>query len=298
MIYMDIPRHPESRALELYDKEVLDTVFARLQPRISEFTFANLYLFRTAHAYSISMVGDSLVVFGKGYEGEEYFLPPLGGSVGDALSTLLGEGRVLYGADEGFVKEYLLEMDGIDIREDRDSFDYLYPRQELADLRGNRYHKKKNRVNYFTSRHSYVVEPFSEKYLNGSMLLLDEWRRVRSGIDSPSLMMEAEASGEALQMADQLGLQGLVVLVEGEVKAFVLGEKLNDTTSLCHFEKADPFMEGLYQLIDREFCRLCFTDCTYVNREQDLGEPNLRHSKLSYHPVEMIKKFRAAVIRR
>jgi len=165
-------------------------------------------------------------------------------------------------------------------------------------LRGNRYHKKKNRVNYFTSRHSYTVESFSEKYLNGSMLLLDEWRRVRSGIDSPSLMMEAEASGEALQMADQLGLQGLVVLVEGEVKAFVLGEKLNDTTSLCHFEKADPFMEGLYQLIDREFCRLCFTDCTYVNREQDLGEPNLRHSKLSYHPVEMIKKFRAAVIRR
>jgi hypothetical protein len=133
------------------------------------------------------MVG-FLVVFGKGYAGEEYFLPPLGGSVGDALLTLLGEGRVLYGADEGFVKEYLLEMDGIDIREDRDSFDYLYLRQELADLRGNRYHKKKNRINYFTNRHPYMVEPYSEKYLNGSLLLLDEWRRVRSGIDSRHLM--------------------------------------------------------------------------------------------------------------
>ncbi|MBP1751231.1 MAG: hypothetical protein H6Q57_67, partial [Geobacteraceae bacterium] len=88
---------------------------------------------------------------------------------------------------------------------------------------------------------------------------------------------------------------GLVVLVEGVVKAFVLGEKLNDTTSVCHFEKADPFLEGLYQLVDREFCRRCFTECTYVNREQDLGEPNLRVSKLSYHPVELIKKYKVRV---
>jgi hypothetical protein len=29
-----------------------------------------------------------------------------------------------------------------------------------------------------------------------------------------------------------------------------------------------------------------------VNREQDLGEPNLRESKLSYHPAELVKKFR------
>jgi hypothetical protein len=95
-----------------------------------------------------------------------------------------------------------------------------------------------------------------------------------------------------LEMASMLGLEGLIAFVDGEVRAFVLGEKLNDVTSLCHFEKADPFLDGLYQLIDREFCRLCFTESIYVNREQDLGEPNLRASKLSYHPVELVKKFR------
>ena len=83
-----------------------------------------------------------------------------------------------------------------------------------------------------------------------------------------------------------------MALVEGEVKGFVLGERLNRETSVCHFEKADPFLDGLYQLIDREFNRLLFTDCTYANREQDLGEPNLRESKLSYHPVELVRKFR------
>jgi hypothetical protein len=93
-------------------------------------------------------------------------------------------------------------------------------------------------------------------------------------------------------MAVTLGLEGIVVLVEGKVKAFTLGERLSSETSVCHFEKGDPFLDGIYQLIDREFNRLLFTDCTYVNREQDLGIMNLRESKLSYHPVELVKKFR------
>jgi len=86
-------------------------------------------------------------------------------------------------------------------------------------------------------------------------------------------------------------LEGVVMLVEGKVKAFTLGERLNRETSVCHFEKADPFLDGIYQFIDREFNRLLFIDCTYVNREQDLGEMNLRKTKLSYHPVELVKKF-------
>jgi hypothetical protein len=104
--------------------------------------------------------------------------------------------------------------------------------------------------------------------------------------------LEAAANAEALRMAAPLGLQGVVALVEGRIKAFALGERLNSDTSVCHFEKADPFMEGLYQLIDREFNRLLFTECTHVNREQDLGIVKLRESKLSYHPLEMIEKFR------
>jgi hypothetical protein len=289
---MEIPPYPDSRGLELADKVFLDSLFARLQPSISEFSFANLYLFRKAHEYKVSMVGDAPVVLGKGYDGREYFLPPLGGDIGAALASLLKDGRALYGAAESFVYGFLRDMEGLEIMEDRDSFDYLYLREELAELPGNRYHKKKNRVNYFTKRHSYTVEPFSERYLEGSLRMLHEWSRTRSDIDSPSLLPETVAAGEALRMAEQLGLKGLVVLVEGEVKAFVLGEKLNKMTSVCHFEKSDTFLEGLAQLIDMEFARICFTECTYLNREQDLGEPNLRRSKLSYHPVEMIRKFR------
>jgi hypothetical protein len=288
---MEIPLYPDKRHLFLDDKPLLNKIFAGLQPRISEFTFANLYLFRAVHDYRLTTVGDSLVIFGKGYEGDSYFLPPLNGSIKSAITRLLDEGLTLYGADEPFVTGYL-SVKNLKIVEDRDSFDYLYLRQELAELPGNRFHKKKNRITYFANRHSYSIEPYGEEHLQGCLELLAEWRRVRVEIETGSKDHEADATAEALQSAIPLGLLGVVALVEGKVMAFALGERLNNDTSACLFEKADPFLDGLYQLIDREFNRLLFTECTYVNREQDLGIINLRQSKLSYHPVEMIKKFR------
>ncbi|KAB0669434.1 DUF2156 domain-containing protein [Oryzomonas sagensis] len=287
---MEIPSYPDSRPLDLVDKPLLDERFSVLQPRISEMTFAGLYLFRAAHDYRLTMVGDSLVVLGRGYSGERYCMPPLGGTVETALDRVWGDGLELYGADEAFA-ERCLKRGGVTAVEDRDSFDYLYLREELATLPGNRFHKKKNRISYFAARHEYRVELFSEPYRTGCCKLLEVWRGMAAG-EEPSLGLEVEATAEAVEKAELLGLEGVVVTVAGEVKAFSLGERLNVETTVCHFEKTDPFMEGLSQLINREYSRVLFNDCKFVNREQDLGDGGLRNAKLSYHPAELLKKFR------
>jgi hypothetical protein len=292
MKFPHLPQYPETRPLEAADKELLDGVFARLQPRVSEFTFANLFLFRHAHAYQLCNVEEGVVLMGKGYGGEAYFLPPLGGNVDTILARLFSRGLVLYGADDLFREKYL--GDGsLTVEEDRASFDYLYLRRELAELPGNRYHKKKNRINYFTARHEYRVEHYGAHLSEGCLRLVDEWYRVRNTVTGSSLDQETEACREAVALAHELELQGVVITVSGEVKAFALGERLNRETTVCHFEKADPFLEGLAQLVNREFNRILFTDCTFVNREQDLGEGGLREAKLSYHPVELVRKYRA-----
>ncbi|MDR3578525.1 MAG: DUF2156 domain-containing protein [Oryzomonas sp.] len=287
---MEIPSYPASRPLDLADKHLLDAKFSALQPRVSELTFAGLYLFRHAHDYLLTMVGGSLVVLGRGYSGERYCMPPLDGDVAGALEVLWDNGLDLYGADEALA-ERCLKRGGVAADEDRNAFDYLYLREELATLPGNRFHKKKNRISYFAVRHDYDVAPFSEQYRTGCRNLLEVWKAMAAE-EKPSFGLEIEATAEAVEKAEQLGLEGIVVTVDGEVKAFSLGERLNSETAVCHFEKADPFMEGLSQLINREFGRHLFKECRFVNREQDLGDAGLRSAKLSYHPVELVKKFR------
>ncbi len=287
---MEIPSYPETRPLEMADKPRLEVLLSDLQPRISELTFAGLYLFRKAHDYQLTSVAGSLVIIGKGYNDKRYFLPPLGGDCAEALKTLFADGLPLYGADDQFVSGYLAGMN-VHITDLRDSHDYIYLRDELATLPGSRFHKKKNRINYFTNRHHYTVALYSGNHLDECLELLEMWFRISRNDAAKSLILEVEATREALQSAKVLGLEGVVILVDNTVKAFALGERLNSDTAVCHFEKADPFAEGLYQLVNREFARLLFQECRFINREQDLGDMGLRNAKLSYHPVELLKKY-------
>jgi uncharacterized protein len=287
---MAIPPYPASRLLALDDKPLLDQLCTNFQPRISELSFAGLYLFRKAHQYKLATVAGSTVVIGTGYDGSVYFLPPLGGDTDAALKLLFADGLPLYGADELFV-ERCLSGHLVHIEELRDSFDYLYLREELALLPGSRFHKKKNRINYFTSRHDYTVKHFSDEHVTGCMSLLERWQQASRIESGGSVSMEVEATAEALRSAEVLGLSGIVIMVDNAVAAFALGEQLNQETAVCHFEKADPFSEGLYQLVNREFAKNLFQGCRYLNREQDLGNTGLRSAKLSYHPVELVKKY-------
>ncbi len=286
-----LPLFPHRRELLPEDKLFFDELFRELQPRISELTFAGLYLFRDAHSYRVSSLAESVIISGAGYDGAPYLLPPLGGDRLESARILLAQGWEIYGADEPLTEALTLNQE-VTARDDRDNWDYLYLRSDLAELPGNRYHKKKNRVAYFTKRHDFTLEKYNDLYRDGCLALLERWRKVHDRLGSSSLPAETAATAEALTVAKELGLEGVVVLVGGEVRAFALGEKLNGSTALCHFEKGDPFLDGISQLVNQEFSRRLFNDCDVINREQDLGEPNLRQAKLSYHPVELIRKYR------
>jgi uncharacterized protein len=291
---MEIPHYPASRSIDISDKGLLDGYFSSLQPRISELTFANLFLFRRVHDYRLTWVGESLVVLGRWVSGVESFLPPLGGGADAAAVRLLEDGLSMYGAGEESVgrwaggERYLVESD-------RAAADYLYLRGELAELPGSRFHKKKNRINYFTARHVYQAGLIGQSDIEGCRELLKVWQQSISGLKGDSDERDFAACEEALMMMGELGLEGVLVRVSGIVKAFAVGERLNSNTAVCHFEKADPFVEGVSQLINREFARQLFTDCHYLNREQDLGEQGLRAAKLSYHPAELVQKFRVVL---
>src|SRR4051794_13478852 len=76
-ITMKISDFPVSREPAPDDGEPLSPLFSELQPRMSELTFANLFLFRVPHAYRLTRLGGSVVILGRGWAGGEYFLPPV-----------------------------------------------------------------------------------------------------------------------------------------------------------------------------------------------------------------------------
>jgi hypothetical protein len=99
---------------------------------------------------------------------------------------------------------------------------------------------------------------------------------------------------EALVHADDFGLRGAVYYVDGQPAGYTLGEVAKaDTMFVVHYEKTIPDMKGLYQLINMDFVRGLPATCVLINREQDLGDPGLRQSKLTYRPCDFVKKYRA-----
>ena len=71
-----------------------------------------------------------------------------------------------------------------------------------------------------------------------------------------------------------------------------MGERLNDDTVVIHVEKANGLINGLYGAINQEFLLHAWPDAAFVNREEDTGDEGLRKAKLSYHPVELVKKYK------
>lgn len=244
---MEIPPYPAARPLVMTDKPLLDRLCADIQPRVSELTFAGLYLFREAHEYKLATVADSIIVLGKGYDGSGYFLPPLGGDVAQALKVMFADGHSLYGADDQFADRYL-DGDSVQITDLRDSCDYLYLREELATLPGSRFHKKKNRISYFTSRHDYSVALFSGEYLNGCLNLLDKLVQSSQDDIGSSLRMELEATYEALRCAELLGLEGLVVVVNDNVAAFSLANASTGIPPCVISRRQIPLQRGCISL--------------------------------------------------
>lgn len=194
-------------------------------------------------------------------------------------------------ADERLLSE-LGDMQNLDIEPLRDQFDYVYRREDLVRLVGSKYRSKRNHINQFLRFYTYVYEPLEDRHVNDCLVLQEKWCKMNRCKEDLDLFGEHEAIREVLTHHNTLQVCGAVILIEGRVGAFTLGEKLNDNTAVIHIEKADPEIPGLYPLINQQFCENSWQDVTYINREQDLGLPGLHKAKLSYYPDRFVEKFR------
>jgi len=86
-----MPVYPKLSAFHMQLWEELHPLFKTLKDGISEFTFANLYLFRETHKYEISRLEKNLFVVAGSDKGNSFFMLPFGIPDKDILDELFNK---------------------------------------------------------------------------------------------------------------------------------------------------------------------------------------------------------------
>lgn len=180
---------------------------------------------------------------------------------------------------------------GAEVLESREHWDYLYSVPELIKLSGNRFHKKKNLLNQFNKLYGGEYAPLTADCIEEALNLQESWCMWRDCESDGTLVQENEAIVRVLTHWDGLpSLMGGAIRVKGKMVAYTVADALDADMLVIHFEKGHPDYKGAYQAINQAFLAHEGLGFSLVNREQDLGDAGLRKAKLSYNPVDFVKK--------
>ena len=287
------------KPLTLSQKQEYDALLAMGNKEGCEYSFVNLYLWGRQKA---AKVGQDLVIFSQ-YNRKSVYLFPVGPEdkkktvdaiICDAAKRGLPCRLAGLNQDDYALLERLYPGQ-FSIHFDRDSFDYVYRIEDLAQLAGRKYQKKRNHLNRFRAEHpDYRLEPVTEENLSQVRELTARWYEARLAEDPMGdYQLEQAALDRAFAHFTELGLEGLLLWDGENLLATAMGSFLRENTFDIHFEKALDRTDGTYAAINQGFAAYLqekYPALQYLNREDDMGIEGLRRAKLSYNPDHMVEK--------
>lgn len=288
----------EFKEIELKDKEWIDPLLRISDYRGCEYSFANNYVWKNIYDITISRFQDFYIT----KHGDSFTFPAGQGDVKQLIGELLEYCQKMnmplkFNSMDISAKEMLERDFGGKFKFDtnEDFYDYVYESQSLSTLAGKKLHSKRNYINRFKQL-DWSFEEITPDNIHECEKMSREWCKRNNCDDNGEKSDEMCAVGVGLADFFELGLCGGILRVEGRIQAFSYGEQLNSDTFVTHVEKAFTDYDGAYPMINYliadKFCK----DFKYINREEDMGEENLRKAKRSYRPVFMVEKFSAEYI--
>ena len=177
----------------------------------------------------------------------------------------------------------------------RDSFDYLYRAEDLKFFKGKKLSGQRNHVNKFLKTYgNWLFRPIEQEDVPQVKDFLDRYARQWDKA-APSFHEDIAKTHEVLDHYATYDFLGGMLLVDGQVVGFSLGEIVGDTL-FNHIEKADRDYEGCYQMLVSQYAQhFAHEGVHFINREDDAGDPGLRTSKLRYQPVALLEKYTVTV---
>lgn len=281
------------RQITIEDKTTIDSFFAASDEISCEANFTTLIVWQAVYGTQFAVADDCLIIRMSYSNGFIYSLPFGDFERGMELIFKLAGGKPRFWAQEGerLRKFRAVYGDMYDIAEEREAFDYLYLRSDLADLSGKKYQAKRNHISAFSRAYEWKYESICAENIAAVKQCAEQWYAENAVDDDKYLRAERDGLYLILDNMNTLGALGGAVTVDGRVVAFTLGTPINGEIFDTHIEKALSEYATAYTVINREFAR-SLTGYSYINREDDMGLDGLRRAKMSYRPARLIEKFR------
>jgi len=280
-------------------KERLDAYLLPMDKQCCEYSFANVFLWGRKKVAE----QDGFLLLQAQFDRKTVYLYPVGeGNIKAALDAIIHDAaaRGIPCCLAALTEQDCCQLEALypgafRIYCDRDSYDYIYAIDDLADLQGRKFQKKRNHLNRFRQEHPDAeILPLDESNRQEAYLLAQKWYEDRAAMDpNGDYHLEKLALQRAFDYYRQLGMEGVVLMEHGQVLAFAMGSRLNRSTFDIHFEKALGAADGTYGAINQGFARYLrekYPEVRWLNREDDMGIEGLRKAKLSYYPDHMVEK--------
>lgn len=269
--------------------------------RTCDYSVGGIFMWVDCFAYEYCVYRDTLFIKGVSETdpGKVAFSLPIGQLPLSECVALIRRYCNYFGLELVFAAipedriDYLLSIAGGEIEELTDWADYIYDVRQLADLTGKKYNKKRNHVNRFLNENPhFVFEPLTPSLLP-EVLLFHTGMHLADD-DSEMSVYERNQCTRILNHYPSYPFEGAVLRDEtGEICAYTCGEVIGDTLYI-HIEKMAHAVPGCGETINQLYARymsMRHPSLRFINREEDCGDPGLRHAKESYHPLMHLRKY-------
>jgi hypothetical protein len=278
--------------IDLKHHDCLTERFHQMNLQISDYTFANVYLFRKTSNYEFLTTDCGLFVSGQNKQKQRYIMPlndPHGCDM-QTFKDLLDRQKFFFPIPEEWLSYF--PEDNFVISCDDNESDYIYLTENMAGFKGKQYTRHRNHLNQFLSLYVPEGEPISINNFQDALRVLQEWQ---NNSRTASDKTDFEQCSEALQNISELALWGTIYYINGNAAGFIIGEALNHNTFCLHFAKASKKYHGIYEFMFNDTAKRLQSQYKYLNLEEDMGNKNLRRTKSSYGPELLLKKYRISI---
>jgi hypothetical protein len=277
--------------IDFQHRELFMKSFKDLNLPVSDYTFANIYLFRKIIHYQFLKADCGSFILGTNKQGQSYVMPlnDLRNCDMQIFNELLDKHGFFFPIPHEWLSFF--PQDQFTAVSDESEADYIYLTQNLASFKGRQYSRHRNHLNQFFASYEPQASPIAANNLPDTISILNQWqadsRLAREKTDF-------EQCSEALEKFSALALWGTIYYIEKEPAGFIIGEALNADTFCLHFAKASTKYHGIYEFMFNDTAKRLQSQYKYLNLEEDMGNKNLRKTKLSYYPEKLLKKYRVS----